>query len=446
MAVDCDQAANKPLCGRHDVKGFPTLKIARPGPKLGRPGFDDYQGGRSAKAMTQAVLEKLPNHVTRLTEKTYAQWHDGDARDAPKAILFSDKGVTSNTYKALASDFFGKIQFAQVRDKERGLVERFGIESFPKLVLVPPKDEEHVVYDGEMTKDAMLAFLSQVSPLNEPVSKSKDKKSKKAKDTSKKTQTKDKEASEKEAKFAKASVSHKAVEAEAAQTSAMSMTVEEGELPVETPEARVKTDSSSWPTVLLDESAQLPRLESLETLRQKCLQPSSGISVLLLAPEPRDGDNGLSEPAVQALDALVAVARKHAQRNAKLWPFYVVTNEESTASQIAVHLDLEQASQPTIVAIHGKKGWWKTYAGSSFTTDDVEAWIDSVRMGEGAKKKLPPALLDVPAAKLSTETAPEPSPDAAADDSSKPVVRDQTRDESGEVVDSDDTVPAHSEL
>lgn len=29
-AVDCDEEANKPLCGRYGVKGFPTLKLFGP--------------------------------------------------------------------------------------------------------------------------------------------------------------------------------------------------------------------------------------------------------------------------------------------------------------------------------------------------------------------------------------------------------------------------------
>ena len=47
-AVNCDEEANKPLCGQMGVQGFPTLKIVRPGKKAGKPLVEDYQGARSA--------------------------------------------------------------------------------------------------------------------------------------------------------------------------------------------------------------------------------------------------------------------------------------------------------------------------------------------------------------------------------------------------------------
>lgn len=44
-AVDCDVEANKPLCGRYEVRGFPTLKVF-PGDKSkgGNKSPTDYQG------------------------------------------------------------------------------------------------------------------------------------------------------------------------------------------------------------------------------------------------------------------------------------------------------------------------------------------------------------------------------------------------------------------
>ena len=36
-AVNCDEEANKPLCGQMGVQGFPTLKIVRPGKKAASP-------------------------------------------------------------------------------------------------------------------------------------------------------------------------------------------------------------------------------------------------------------------------------------------------------------------------------------------------------------------------------------------------------------------------
>ena len=39
-AIDCDEEANKRICGEHDVKGFPTLKLFKPSAKKGKPNVE----------------------------------------------------------------------------------------------------------------------------------------------------------------------------------------------------------------------------------------------------------------------------------------------------------------------------------------------------------------------------------------------------------------------
>src|SRR2546430_15435214 len=73
-AVNCDDDANKAFCGSMGVQGFPTLKIIRPGKKAGKPAVEDYQGGRSAKAIVDAVIERIPNHVKRVQDEGLEAW------------------------------------------------------------------------------------------------------------------------------------------------------------------------------------------------------------------------------------------------------------------------------------------------------------------------------------------------------------------------------------
>lgn len=115
-AVDCDEEVNKPFCGTMGVQGFPTLKIVRPGKKAGRPTVEDYQGARTAKAIVDAVIDKIPNHVKRLKDADYAEWV---AESGPKAILFSDKGTVSALLKSVAIEFLGVLGVGQIRDKVR---------------------------------------------------------------------------------------------------------------------------------------------------------------------------------------------------------------------------------------------------------------------------------------------------------------------------------------
>ncbi|KAI9805413.1 MAG: hypothetical protein M1825_000664 [Sarcosagium campestre] len=179
-AVDCDAEHNKAFCGSMGVQGFPTLKIIRPGKKRGRPNVEDYQGARTAQGIVDAVLEKIPNHVKRLTDKNLDAWLE-ESVGSHKAILFSSKGTTSALLKSVAIDFLGGVKIAQIRNKEVKAVEKYGITSFPTFVLLP-SDKEAIVYDGEMKKEPMIKFLSQVSEPNpDPSSARSSKKAKSAK-------------------------------------------------------------------------------------------------------------------------------------------------------------------------------------------------------------------------------------------------------------------------
>ncbi|KAK4972511.1 hypothetical protein LTR28_012456, partial [Elasticomyces elasticus] len=153
-AVNCDEESNKPFCGSMGVQGFPTLKIVRPGKKGGKPTVEDYQGQRTAKAIVDAVVEKIPNHVTRVTDASLEKWLK-DKNETAKAILFSEQGKTSALLRALAVDFLGSIEVAQVRSKDSAAIEMFGVTSYPSLVLLPGGDREGILYSGEMKKEAL---------------------------------------------------------------------------------------------------------------------------------------------------------------------------------------------------------------------------------------------------------------------------------------------------
>lgn len=109
----------------------------------------DYQGPRTAKAIVDAVVDKIPNHVTRITSKELDGFLSQN-NDTAKAILFTSKGTTSAMYKALAIDFLGSAKFAQIRDKEKEAAEAFGITEFPKIVVLPGGDAPGKVYEGRV--------------------------------------------------------------------------------------------------------------------------------------------------------------------------------------------------------------------------------------------------------------------------------------------------------
>ncbi|TDZ39934.1 putative protein disulfide-isomerase [Colletotrichum trifolii] len=376
-AIDCDDDANKPFCGSMGVQGFPTLKIVRPGKKTGKPVVEDYQGPRTATGIVEAVVDKIANHVKRVADKDLDSFLEGDK---PKAILFTEKGSTSALLRSVAIDFLDVVTVAQVRSKETAAVEKFGIKSFPTLLLLPGGDKEPIVYDGELKKDGLVKFISQVAEPNpDPAPAKGEKKA-------------EKEAEKKSKPAAKSSSSEKPAATEEASA--------EAETPVETPASEESTPAAPV-------APAIPVIAVPEKLQEECLNAKSHTCVLALVPAKEN------EQAQKALNSLAEIAFKHAQGQRKLFPFFSVPEDNTAGAAVVKSLSL--AGDVEIVAVNGRRGWWRHYEGN-FDAKNVEDWIDAIRLGEGAKQKIPDGLIveEVDAAaKETTEStaATEPTPE-----------------------------------
>jgi protein disulfide-isomerase A6 len=337
------------------VQGFPTLKIVTPSKKAGKPRVEDYQGARTAKAIVDAVVDRVPNHVKRATDKDLDTWL-GQNEERPKVILFTEKGTTSALIRAVAVDFLGAVDVAQVRDKESASVERFGVTQFPALIVVPSGDAEPQLYEGALKKQPIVEFLSEFAIPNPdasgkaaPATNSKPKpKSKDSKPASKPSSVPDEDST---------AESTGEPEAKAAPVAAPAL------LPLATP-------------------------KSLETA---CLAPKSGTCVLALLPEQGEA---LPASATDALSSLAEIAHKHAQRGTHLFPVYTVPEINSGSQSLRTALGLEDKQKVEIIAINARRGWWRHYVSEDdFSAIAIERWVDAIRLGEGEKEKLPEGLL-----------------------------------------------------
>jgi protein disulfide-isomerase A6 len=159
-AVDCE--ANKELASHFGIKGFPTIKLfpSKITPTKDKKGYEkipeDYNGPRTAAAIADWSLKKLPSFVTVVQDKTADRFFASEP-DLAKSLLFSEKEVT-NLYKALAIDFHHQILFGQIRNTEKQLVDRYGITSFPTLIVID-KDGRQTKYEGELKHDLIWNFL-----------------------------------------------------------------------------------------------------------------------------------------------------------------------------------------------------------------------------------------------------------------------------------------------
>lgn len=378
-----------------DVKGFPTLKIVRPGKKAGRPTVEDYQGPRTAKGIVESVKDKIPSHVKRVTDKDLDGWLTENNSSA-KAILFSEKGVTSALLKAVAIDFLGSISVAQIRSKEAAAVSLFGVTSYPTLVLLPGGTKDPVVYSGEMNKAAIVEFLSQAATPNPDPAPASSKSKSKSKDT--------KQSSKASSQFSKASSSHRSDESASIKASQTGETLEDNSNPTESPNPQVVTDDTQKPIQVPGGAPQITTLDTPESLQQSCLTSKSGVCILLLAPSAFIQTT--DSPVSKAVSALSEIHHKHTKRGAKLFPFYNVPASASSDLRSALGLSDDSLE---IVAVNAKKAWVKRYSGiSDVSHNAVDAWVDSIRMGEGKKEKLAESIIVEAAGKQTPPAAENP--------------------------------------
>ncbi|KAI9648154.1 hypothetical protein NHQ30_002786 [Ciborinia camelliae] len=391
-AVNCDEESNKAFCGGFGVQGFPTLKIVKPGSKPGKPIVEDYNGPRTAKGIVEAVVDKIPNLVKKVTDKDLESFL-ADANDTAKAILFTDKGKTSATLKAIAIDFKGSIKVAQIRNTEKASVELFGITEFPTLILLPGGEAtEGIVYDGELKKDGMIKFLTQAAEPNPdpPAANPKTSKSK----SNKKSSSKAKES------FESASASHS--KSEKSETQA--------DQPTESPSPEVGAEKP----IVLPPAPEIPVLTTEADLKKNCLGPKTGTCILALLPEASNDIAG------SASTSLAEISHKHHLHQRKLFPFYILHAENPGFSQIKKALGLKGDAE--IIALNGRRNWYRALPskGESLVAEDltieaIENWVDGIRLGEGEKKKLPEGLIPEEEAEetIVEEAAPKPEPNAA---------------------------------
>lgn len=424
-AVNCDDEMNKPLCGQMGVQGFPTIKLAKPGKKPGKPAYEDYQGPRQAKAIVETVKGKIPNNVKKLTDAKLDEWLD-ENKDTAKAILFSDKGPVSATLRTTAIDFAGIISIAQVKKDQEAIVAKYGVEKYPTLVLLPAGSAEPVKFDGDMNKEAIVKFLSQVAPPNPDCPDAKAKKPKSKKD--------EKKASKSSSKFSKTSASHKSSEAASAATSAAEETIEEANKPTESPDPNTKPEDVPEPVVIPKEEMK-PTIKAVADsveLQSLCLNPKKLTCILAILPKDET-----SEAAATVVASLGSIHQKYDARKTHLFPFVAVPASNSLAASLVKDLGLGSEDSVHLIATHGKKAWFKKYPAETFGHEEVEQWVDSLRMGEGKKEKLPESLLAAAPAEPAKEKAPEPEPVKIEIEE---IVEEPASSETAE------SVPEHAEL
>ncbi|KAI5798167.1 hypothetical protein FPQ18DRAFT_321741 [Pyronema domesticum] len=331
-AIDCDEEANKRTCGEYGVQGFPTIKIFKPSKKKGKPIVEDYMGERTAKAISDQITKRIPDHVKRLTDTTFEEFL-ANKNESAKAILFTNKAKPSPLWKSLAIDFIDVIQFAQVPNSEKAVVEKFGVEKFPTIVMLPGGKKEGVVYEGELKKQQLFDFFKE---FQEP----------------------------KEDPWA-------AVGTEEESTPSSSSSSKT---------AATSSSSSVAPKPTEEAKPEIPIFSGVDVLYAACLEKKTKTCIINIADTPSDG-------LVKAYATLESRPPPH--------PFQVwrVYKDDALAKIMTTMLELDD-TKPQLIAI-SHRGWYRKFTGDIESSKSIMTWLDEIKMGEGTKVPLPQDMIDI---------------------------------------------------
>ena len=106
--VDCEDKGSEPLCAKYGIRGFPTLKLF-PATKKRVP--RDYNGERTAKAISEYVVSALPAEAVKRLEPKKLKDFVNKYADDRVVLLISPKSKSSPMYRSLALDFRGHVPF-----------------------------------------------------------------------------------------------------------------------------------------------------------------------------------------------------------------------------------------------------------------------------------------------------------------------------------------------
>jgi len=130
-------------------------------------------------------------------------------------------------------------------------------------------------------------------------------------------------------------------------------------------------------TPTLEPKPTIPTLENQDSLTSACLQPKSKTCILAIIPS--------SAPA----DVLTEVYSKLLSRSpAGAFKVYILSAESTHAQELAEKL-LMVGGGTKLVALNARRGWLRRFGGDVDSEEDVLAWLDATRLGDGAKEKLP---------------------------------------------------------
>jgi thioredoxin-like negative regulator of GroEL len=171
LVAKIDATVEEGLAHRYGIRGFPTLKLFKPGAK--NNDLQDYQGQRSASALVSFVTSALSSSgIVRVKSSNADSLWSSKPVDVPRVILFSTKPEPSTLYKSLSMRYQGQLVLSMVQQNDP-LTESYKIDKFPSILVLTSQEAEPVKFEGEkLSPEAVVEFLAQFAASSQSDSKS----------------------------------------------------------------------------------------------------------------------------------------------------------------------------------------------------------------------------------------------------------------------------------
>lgn len=82
-----------------------------------------------------------------------------------------------------------------------------------------------------------------------------------------------------------------------------------------------------------------------------------------------------------------------AGRTVNAFKVYKLSAASAHTVELAAKLDLAKDTTTKFIAVNAKRNWVRKFAGNADNEEEVLAWLDAVRLGDGAREKLPAGLV-----------------------------------------------------
>ena len=118
-----------------------------------------YRGKENLRSMANAAAKKMQNFVSIVTESNYESFCERE-KTKYHVVFFTDKKATPAIVKSISKKYLDRLSIGEIRSSEATLVQKFGIESFPTLVVLTDTESFKVEkYNGEFKADQLWKFL-----------------------------------------------------------------------------------------------------------------------------------------------------------------------------------------------------------------------------------------------------------------------------------------------